>query len=86
MGPCPRESCISRYRLEALRWSQEIVFEESVTVKMFFFGNREMSRCLEWVAVRDGGLILCVVRAVPKISPFRLVLDRKIQTKIQRKS
>ena len=36
-----------------------------------------MSWCLKWVAVKDGGLILCGVRAVPKISPFRLVLDRK---------
>ena len=34
-----------------------------------------MSRCLKWVAVKDGEPILCGVRAIPKISPFRLVLD-----------
>ena len=33
-----------------------------------------MPRCMKWVAVKDGGPILCGVKAIPKISPFRLVL------------
>ncbi len=44
-----------------------------------------MSWCLKWVAVKDGGLILCGVRAVPKISPFRQVLNQK-SDKIKNKS
>ena len=73
MGPCPRESCISRYRLEALRLHPKICFEEIVTANMFF-EKQEMSWCMKWVAVKDGGPILCGVKAIPKISPFRLVL------------
>ena len=72
MGPCPRESCISTYRLEALRLHQKIIFEERVTVKMFF-ENREMSRCLKWVAVKDGEPILCGVGA--RGLPARLILS-----------
>ena len=41
-----------------------------------FEENQEMPRCLKWVAVKDGEPILCGVRAIPKISPFRLVLDQ----------
>ena len=53
MGPCPRESCISRCRLEALRRSQKNIFEERVTVNMFFLkiGNvpvPEMGRRKRW--------------------------------------
>ena len=29
---------------------------------------------MKWVAVKDGGPILCGVRAIPRISLFRLVL------------
>ena len=73
MGPCPRESCISPYRLEALRLHQKIIFEERVTVNMLF-ENRKMSRCMKWAAVKDGEPILCGVKAIPRIYPFRLVL------------
>ena len=46
MGPCPRESCISPYRLEALRLHQKIISEERVTVKMFFeIGKSEGRKC-----------------------------------------
>ena len=40
-------------------------------------GNRKipkMSRCLKWVAVKDGEPILCGVRATPWAYPFRPVL------------
>ena len=36
-----------------------------------------MSRCVKWVAVKDGEPILCGVRAVPKIYLFRPVLNLK---------
>ena len=45
------------------------------------YTSREMSQCLKGVAVKDGGLILCEVRAIPKSSQFRLVLDRKPKQK-----
>ena len=34
----------------------------------------KMSRCLKWVAVKDGEPILCGVRAAPRIYPLRPVL------------
>ena len=44
-----------------------------------------MSRCLKWVAVKDGEPILCEVRAIPRNYLFRPVLDQKIIKKTQKK-
>ena len=45
VGPCPRESYISPYRLEALRLHQKIVFEERATVKICFLKIGKSQKC-----------------------------------------
>ena len=45
----------------------------------------KMSRCMKWVAIKDGEPILCGVRAIPRIYPCRPVLNLKTPFGVSRR-